>query len=88
MTVGFPVTLSVTELEPFTRLSWETTVDGDATGSSAYHGWVISATDKWRSLRPDRCSLDAPPADEAALPRGVGKGELRLGRGRPHSGGA
>jgi uncharacterized protein YndB with AHSA1/START domain len=45
VTVGFPMTLNVTEYEPFTRLSWETTVDGDETGSSAYHGWVITPTD-------------------------------------------
>jgi uncharacterized protein YndB with AHSA1/START domain len=45
VTVGFPMTLHVTEYEPFTRLAWETTVDNDATGSSAYHGWVITPTD-------------------------------------------
>ncbi|MFB6789990.1 SRPBCC domain-containing protein [Streptomyces olivaceus] len=45
VTVGFPMSLHVTECEPFTRLAWETTVDGDATGSSAYHGWVITPTD-------------------------------------------
>ncbi|MFF4733578.1 SRPBCC domain-containing protein [Streptomyces mirabilis] len=44
VTVGFPMTLNVTEYEPFTRLSWETTVDGGETGSSAYHGWVITPT--------------------------------------------
>ncbi|MFE2964129.1 SRPBCC domain-containing protein [Streptomyces sp. NPDC059340] len=42
VTVGFPMTLNVTEYEPF--ISWETTVDGDETGSSAYHGWVITPT--------------------------------------------
>jgi len=35
----------VTEYEPFRRLAWATTVDGDETGSSAYHGWVITPTD-------------------------------------------
>ncbi|AXL87120.1 ATPase [Streptomyces sp. CB09001] len=45
VTVGFPMILHVTEYEPFTRLAWETTVDGDETGSSAYHGWVITPTD-------------------------------------------
>ena len=45
VTVGFPMTLHVTEYEPFTRLAWETTVDDDETGSSAYHGWVITLTD-------------------------------------------
>ncbi|MGV9849900.1 SRPBCC family protein [Streptomyces sp. NPDC003442] len=45
VTVGFPMSLRVTEYEPFNRLSWETVVDGDETGSSAYHGWVITPTD-------------------------------------------
>jgi uncharacterized protein YndB with AHSA1/START domain len=45
VTVGFPMSLHVTEFEPFSRLSWETVVDGDETGSSAYHGWVITPTD-------------------------------------------
>ncbi|MBZ6113100.1 MULTISPECIES: SRPBCC domain-containing protein [Streptomyces] len=45
VTVGYPMSLHVTESEPFTRLAWETTVDGDETGSSAYHGWVITPTD-------------------------------------------
>ncbi|WP_030912233.1 SRPBCC domain-containing protein [Streptomyces sp. NRRL F-5126] len=44
VTVGFPMTLEVTEYEPFTRLAWATTVDGDETGSTAYHGWVITPT--------------------------------------------
>lgn len=38
------MSLVVTEYEPFRRLAWATTVDGDATGSSAYHGWVITPT--------------------------------------------
>ena len=45
VTVGFPMSLVVTEYEPFRRLAWSTTVDGDATGSSAYHGWVITPTE-------------------------------------------
>ncbi|MEU6405143.1 SRPBCC domain-containing protein [Streptomyces sp. NPDC046985] len=45
VTVGFPMALNVTEYEPFSRLAWETAVDGDDTGSSAYHGWVITPTD-------------------------------------------
>ncbi|MGW7615200.1 SRPBCC domain-containing protein [Streptomyces antimycoticus] len=45
VTVGFPMSLRVTEHKPFSRLSWETFVDGDETGSSAYHGWVITPTD-------------------------------------------
>ena len=45
VTVGFPMSLVVTEYEPFRRLAWATTVDGDKTGSSAYHGWVITPTD-------------------------------------------
>lgn len=44
VTVGFPMSLQVTEFEPFRRLAWATTVDGDETGSSAYHGWVITPT--------------------------------------------
>jgi uncharacterized protein YndB with AHSA1/START domain len=46
VTVGFPMTLDVTEFEPYSRLAWATTVDGDETGSSAYHGWVITPTDE------------------------------------------
>lgn len=45
VTVGFAMSLRVTECEPFRRLAWETTVDGDETGSSAYHGWVVTPTD-------------------------------------------
>ena len=44
VTVGFPMSLVITECEPFRRLAWATTVDGDKTGSSAYHGWVITPT--------------------------------------------
>ncbi|GAA3543439.1 hypothetical protein GCM10022222_28900 [Amycolatopsis ultiminotia] len=46
VTVGFPMTLNVTEFEPFHRLAWKTVVDGDETASSAYHGWVITPTDE------------------------------------------
>ena len=42
VTVGFPMHLIVTECEPYRRLAWSTLVDGDETGSSAYHGWVIT----------------------------------------------
>jgi uncharacterized protein YndB with AHSA1/START domain len=45
VTVGFPMSLIVTEFKPFYRISWSTTVDGDETGSSAYHGWVITPTE-------------------------------------------
>jgi uncharacterized protein YndB with AHSA1/START domain len=45
VTVGFPMTLIVTECVPGRRLSWSTIVDGDETGSSAFHGWVITPTD-------------------------------------------
>ena len=45
VTVGFPMSLEVTECVPNRRLAWATTVDGDETGSSAYHGWVITPTD-------------------------------------------
>ncbi|WP_460887292.1 SRPBCC family protein [Promicromonospora xylanilytica] len=38
------VTLTLTEYEPFRRLSWQMMVDGDETGSTAYHGWVITPT--------------------------------------------
>ncbi|WP_086993451.1 SRPBCC domain-containing protein [Rhizobium sullae] len=44
VTVGFPMSLIVTEFEPLRRLAWATTVDGDETGSSAFHGWVITPT--------------------------------------------
>ena len=44
VTVGFPMSLLVTEYEPFSRISWATVVDGDETNSSAYHGWVITPT--------------------------------------------
>ena len=45
VTVGFLMNLIVTEYVPRRRISWSTVVDGDGTGSSAYHGWVISPTD-------------------------------------------
>jgi uncharacterized protein YndB with AHSA1/START domain len=45
VTVGFPMSLIVTEYVPGRRLSWSTAVDGDETGSSAFHGWVITPTD-------------------------------------------
>jgi hypothetical protein len=35
----------VTEFEPCRRLSWRTSVDGDETGSTAYHGWVVTPTE-------------------------------------------
>jgi len=44
VTVGFPMTLVVTECVPGHRLSWSTVVDGDETSSSAFHGWVITPT--------------------------------------------
>jgi uncharacterized protein YndB with AHSA1/START domain len=44
VTVGYPMSLTVTEYVPNHRLAWATTVDGDDTGSSAYHGWVITPT--------------------------------------------
>jgi uncharacterized protein YndB with AHSA1/START domain len=49
VTVGFPMHLIVTEYVPGRRLAWSTLVDGDETGSSAYHGWVITPTDTWLS---------------------------------------
>lgn len=44
VTIGFPMTLAVTECLPYRRLSWATTVDEDETGSTAFHGWVITPT--------------------------------------------
>lgn len=44
VTVGYPMSLTVTECVPGRRLAWSTVVDGDETGSSAYHGWVITPT--------------------------------------------
>ena len=44
VTIGFPMSLVVTECMPRRRLSWATTVDGDPSGSSAFHGWVITPT--------------------------------------------
>lgn len=44
VTVGFAMSLVVTEYERNRRLAWSTVVDGDGTGSSAYHGWVITPT--------------------------------------------
>jgi hypothetical protein len=45
VTVGFLMKLIVTESVPGRRISWSTVVDGDETGSSAYHGWVITPTE-------------------------------------------
>ncbi len=39
------MSLVVTECVPARRLSWSTIVDGDQTGSSAFHGWVITPTE-------------------------------------------
>jgi len=44
VTAGYPMSLEVTECLPGRRLAWATTVDGDDTGSTAYHGWVITPT--------------------------------------------
>lgn len=44
VTIGFPMSLVVTEFVAGRRLSWATTVDGDETGSTAFHGWVITPT--------------------------------------------
>ncbi len=45
VTIGFLMHLVVTECVPGRRLSWSTTVDGDDTGSTAFHGWVITPAD-------------------------------------------
>jgi uncharacterized protein YndB with AHSA1/START domain len=42
VTVGYPMSPIVTECVPGRRLAWSTTVDDDETGSTAYHGWVIT----------------------------------------------
>lgn len=44
VTVGYPMSLVVTEFVENRRLAWATTVDGDTTESTAYHGWVITPT--------------------------------------------
>lgn len=44
VTIGFLMFPIVTEYELGRRLAWSTTVDGDRTGSTAYHGWVITPT--------------------------------------------
>ena len=44
VTVGIRCQLIVTEYMPGRRLAWSTVVEGDETGSSAYHGWVITPT--------------------------------------------
>lgn len=44
VTIGHPMNLVVTEFQPLRRLAWATTVEGDDSGSSAYHGWVITPT--------------------------------------------
>ncbi len=44
VTIGFLMFPVVTECLPNRRLSWSTTVDGDETGSTAFHGWVITPT--------------------------------------------
>lgn len=44
VTIGFRMHPVVTEFVPVHRLSWSTTVEEDRTGSSAYHGWVITPT--------------------------------------------
>lgn len=42
--ISDPMSLIVTEYVPGRRLAWSTSVDGDETGSTAYHGWVITPT--------------------------------------------
>jgi uncharacterized protein YndB with AHSA1/START domain len=46
MTIGYKMFPIVTECVPFRRLSWTTSVEGDETGSTAFHGWVITPTDE------------------------------------------
>lgn len=45
ITIGFGMTSAVREFVPGRRLAWSTTVDGDSTGSTAYHGWVVTPTE-------------------------------------------
>ncbi len=45
VTIGYPMNLVVTECVPGRRLAWSMAVDGDETGSSAFHSWVITPTD-------------------------------------------
>ena len=40
------MTSVVQEFVPLRRLGWSTTVDGDQTGASAFHGWVITQTER------------------------------------------
>lgn len=44
VTIGFLMFPIVTEYVAGRRLAWSTSVDGDETGSTAYHGWVITPT--------------------------------------------
>ena len=44
VTIGFLMFPIVTEYLLGRRLAWSTTVYGDKTGSTAYHGWVITPT--------------------------------------------
>jgi len=46
VTIGYPMHLVITEFVPGRRVSWATTVDEDDTGSTAFHGWVITPTDE------------------------------------------
>jgi uncharacterized protein YndB with AHSA1/START domain len=45
VTIGLLMFPIVTEFVPARRLAWSTAVDGDQTGSTAYHGWVITPTE-------------------------------------------
>ena len=44
VTIGVLMHLTVTECVPGRRLAWIATVEGDDTGSTAYHGWVVTPT--------------------------------------------
>src|ERR1035438_1377674 len=56
ITVGMPTRLIVREYEPISRVAWSTTVDGDDTGSSAYHR-SEEHTSELQSLRHLVCRL-------------------------------
>ena len=92
VTVGFPMSLVVTEYEPFRRLAWATTVDGDETGSSAYHGWVITPTDDGchvlceehsRAPGSSRSSVASIPARSTPITRNGSKALRALRKRKP-----
>ena len=45
VTVGFTMRCTVIDHVPLRKLPWAKTVDGEDTGSTAVHGWVITPTE-------------------------------------------